>query len=1395
MLAFFSCLDKSINEMDGKKVYQIEINGIKESIAAVDALNRQLGELENRMKALEKSNVKVNASSSGGGGGSRSSLNEEEKIAKQIEQIDAKRKAYSKDIYQNYLAAKEVLKETVKDQQQIAAAERLQANTYSNTMQGMKDKLKDLQTLRQVTDISSDAFKQMTADANELVEKLKELEAQTGSFGRNVGNYQSAFDGLGKVSVTIGGVVQQFDSLKQATKALRDGMGVLESQGKKDTKMYKDMERELEKVSKAQLRLNSAMNDAKSSSKAMDDILDTFESFGAIGQVTQGFSTLFGIDSSEMEKQIAKLVALQNALKGIEKIRQQMNTQEGIGKIFSNASKGVDQFVAKLAGADYRMGKIIGSTKEASRSLMVFSNVLKGVGAVAVTGGFMVLSTLIGNLVEQFKKWYTGGIEAGDATKILASDVSTLDNTTERLLKTNTEEYFYGMADEASTATNQIEILTGKILELTSKIQESQGTFEKFDPTASWSTKNLKTLDDARDRFMHLAKSIEKIETNGKNSMFGETIYGWAVGLNGFKRTLKDLGSVIANDFMARAQDAIQKARNETLKFGYVTKDTAQEIKELEKEMNENRTTKGVLDNIEKFCDNSPRIINQLDGVRNGIVRLSNSLNTVDPAKMTQYIIDGMADSEEKIRKQNELNRKKEMESVGFDPQYTKVINDKYDRELQDSLKAYRKSKKQELDQKKKEERDVQNQIDDLKLQLMREGLAKEMKALQNERDQALREIADKGIRVKELSELTEKVYDKKLLELKRDWAYEMEEIYENMYMNIQQIENDAAKKQLNRASTELGTQTSQKKQNIVFDKDNAKDLNNRKIYYEDLLKIELDASNKELEIRQKNLDEQKRIDKEEEERRNKNVADAKTVQTVMAELSKIPEPSDADYAAIEQKLQAQLNTMRGELVDKYNQGKMDFKDFCDLIKKEQVAHNAAMRAIEDEYNADSTKALQDNLEEKQRVYNTYYQNVLATIRQKQDEIARGMQNTPIKDNDWGVVQISRTKEQYNSALEQYQKLAEEIKQQKANLKKSLDNKEITPDDFFMRSQELESMEKSVNDAVKNVAEKQKMIVADFVQSIQMYIQKAVESFNTIMNALWEANQNEFDKEQDQLDKLNEELDKKLSEQEALVEQHKSAIDSIEDELANSRGSRRQHLIDQLNAEMAAERAAAKQKQKIQKEQEKAQKRQDALDLKRKKAQYKRDLTQAIVNGAMAVTYAAINAWPIPAVPMMALAAATTAAQIAIMSANKPYAKGGQLEGGVAQGKRHRDGGIPVLGGRASIEGGEFITNRVTTQKNVEVLDFINSKHKKLTLDDFVDFYGGSKVRNNIISSTPKRVFEDGGVIPTLRNDYGIDDRLLTAIEYYNNRPVVVSVVDINKKQADVRRVQTLAGL
>ena len=164
-------------------------------------------------------------------------------------------------------------------------------------------------------------------------------------------------------------------------------------------------------------------------------------------------------------------------------------------------------------------------------------------------------------------------------------------------------------------------------------------------------------------------------------------------------------------------------------------------------------------------------------------------------------------------------------------------------------------------------------------------------------------------------------------------------------------------------------------------------------------------------------------------------------------------------------------------------------------------------------------------------------------------------------------------------------------------------------------------------------------------------------------------------------------------------------------------------------------------------------------------------------------------------IAMGALATALGAVQYALVKSQKPYAKGGQLDGGVAQGKRHRDGGIPVLGGRASIEGGEFITNRITTQNNVDVLDFINSRHKKLSLDDFINFYSSGKLKKNISSMSPRTAFADGGVIPTISNDIDINDRLLSAMEAYAERPVVVSVVDINNRQNAVKNVQVLAGL
>ena len=111
------------------------------------------------------------------------------------------------------------------------------------------------------------------------------------------------------------------------------------------------------------------------------------------------------------------------------------------------------------------------------------------------------------------------------------------------------------------------------------------------------------------------------------------------------------------------------------------------------------------------------------------------------------------------------------------------------------------------------------------------------------------------------------------------------------------------------------------------------------------------------------------------------------------------------------------------------------------------------------------------------------------------------------------------------------------------------------------------------------------------------------------------------------------------------------------------------------------------------------------------------------------------------------------------------------------------------------VEGKEYVIRKKSTTPNVELLDMINRSERKLTLDDFINFYSSGKLKKNISSMSPRTAFADGGVIPTISNDIDINDRLISAMEAYAERPVVVSVVDINNRQNAVKNVQVLAGL
>jgi len=1347
--------------MANTKEYKIQINGLTESINAVDSLNKQLDALKQKIDALSNKTVNVGAKASTSSSSGGKSTSEEAAVQREInklkaegEKLDAKIVAAQDEIYKKVDATKQLYKETIADQKAIAAEERLIANTYSNTMQGMKDHLADLKASINATDLGdSDKIKKMTQEANELTQKLKEMEEAYGTFGRNVGNYQSAFEGLNKVSVSIGGVVKEFDNLKQATKAIRDEMGKLEFNGQQDTKMYKQLENELGKVTKAQLRLNSAMNDAKSSSKAMDDILDTMESFTAIGQVGQGFSTLFGLDNTELEQQIAKLVALQNVLKGIEKLRQQLNTKEGIGKWFSKGSDAVDNFVMKLTGAQKRMGMLVKETRTASIAVQTLSTSLKALGGVAFAGAFMALSGGISAAMEDLKKWINGDYKAGTATDLLVSSVDALNKEFDIIKRQNLNDLLTGLITQEEYAKRQTDLLITEISELTDKAIELKngvplhiiGGIE---------------IDEAKEKFIELAKEIDKYEnfTSKFKQWAAEWFSGPIAGINKTKKEFQDLGSTIAEDLFDRMTNLNYNASVEIQKFGNVTEKTAGEIKDLAKELQSSQVTNSLLTQIDKFSKEGQYYVKQINAIKDSFIDLAESIGPVDVSlnleRTEQAKIDAMPDGIKKQRAQIEFNRKKDIADAKGDEELKKALNEKYNREILNAEKSFG-----------KEMAAAYADLENLRIEIMEEGWEKEKARLLQERDEKIRAVVESEKLVGARKQAIIALYNKKIEDAEKEFAAERLKIYEDLANDIQSVNKETFGMEVENAlqKTENKYNESLRNAGKAITQNNYKNLEQMKEYYSNVLKAAQEQARKEEAIRQENLDKEYEYEKKEEELRHDR-----------------------------------LIRNNGEYAQQLKQGKITKEQYDKLIEDENDAHTARMNAIDKKYAADTVALTQETLDKKEKAYSDYYSNVIAQVRKGQDDIVKQMNKAVVTDTDkkgvgygFNVINYKATKANYAKLISEEETAISKIQEEREKL---YDDKDNLGGEFFkQRLEELDAAEEAALATLKDLKEKSKGAFPDFLNSIMVYVKEVMNSFNTIMQAVWDAEDAGFDKEQEELDKYNEMLEEKLDKQAEIYEEHKSKVESIEDELATSRGDRRQHLIDQLNAEMEAERAAAAEKKKIEKEQAEAEKKQEELDKKRKKAEYNRQILQAIVNGAMAVTMAAINNWPIPAVPMMALAASTTAAQVAIMKANKPYASGGQLDGGVAVGNRHRDGGIKVLGGRAEIEGGEFITNRISTQMNAPLLEFINSKKKRIDVSDLLEFYSSGSVKKNI--SSVRTRFADGGYIPTLPDSLDVRDQLQNVIINQDNRPIYVSVVDINNKQADVRRVQTLAGL
>ena len=1381
----------------GKKIFSITINGIQESIDAVDKLNKQLGWLEQEIDKLSKKTVNVGVKSStttSSGGGSKSSsvgaLTEEEKLAKQIEQIDAKREAYSKEIYQNYLAAKDVLKETVTDQKAIAASERLQADAYSNTMMGMKQKLADLKAAMQTVDLGdTDTFKKMTDEANELNKKLLEIEKSYGQFGRNVGNYP----GVEKLKVTIAGVTQEFDSAKQAAKTLGNELKTLST--KKDLGMIlsEDELKRLEELPDIVAQINSAIADA---GKPMDALMDAMQSFVALAQVGKGFSAFFGLDNDAIDRSIQKLVALQNGMQGLQTIQKQLQSSEGLGGWIKSASSSMDAFAASIT-------KTEGAAKKLSVTLKVISGLAILATIVAIAKALYDLNKAqnkVNEAAEEGLKAYAKTETELSALKIKLDDFNGSKKQEKKLVDELNSKYGSSIGQyKTLTEWKQALIKKGQglckvmleeakmqaILNLYTenyiKLQKARKAQEEgaqdtvdlilkaLDGQANFKQVFASMWDDIKAPFSdnlnsyndELQREIDELEKNDKElidelekSQKKIDSINKEYGLNDYAPTIEDNGKK-TKKAVIDAENEVSKARISAMKDGLL-----KTITQLEEERKQ-RLNK--LDKNARSYKQQEKLIN--DYYNNRILEATEDWSKKMEKiysdmwiNINNYEVDAMQKNLDNWKKSNELSDK-------FGKQVNKNNVPTYG--IQGTNRLSNSTQKllgvEAIADKSKFSQDVKQYAD----------LYREWQVLENTRismSENLIQNFNKDLKDMSESEITaqqalEMQLDK--IEVKCNAA---KDAYDEFGEKIKEIYGEV---EVEAAQLKLVEEGYSKDLSTLFNQR----ISEIELYYEEEYRIATSrtesAATKELEILEKSFETRK-----EENRNNFNALISQTNDWYDKEIDAIAAKEKIGTYTAEQAADERLR-----IEEEYKAKQKQLEDSYETTKQNLI----------DEY-ANKEKEIELNKnEEKQRINAEYYNNQLQELRDFQTAITNLEEQQPVKDRfGWGYTNWPETKKNYENIVNGFKTMAKKLTSMKLALNMLFKNGIIDKASFESTMREINAMLANLGEKIEETEDKMSgwSSIQVWFQDMQQYIQAVANSFNQVMSAIWDAEDTQFDKQQEALDKQNELLDEKLSEQQDIIEKHKDAINDIEDELASARGDRRQHLIDQLNAQIAAQRAAAKEEKKIEKQKEALQRKQDELDRKRKEAQYKRDMIQAVVNGAMAVTMAAVNHWPIPAIPMMALAASTTAAQIAIMAANKPYRKGGLLEG-----PSHENGGIPVGNTGIEVEGQEYVIRRESASPNVELLDYINNSKRRLNIDDFIEFYSSGKQKKIINSISPSRRFAEGGAIPSITTNYNISDRLLEAFEKYSDRAVVVSVQDINDRQAAVKQVQVLAGL
>lgn len=1390
-----------------KRIFTIQINGITESTNALSDLTKQLDELEKKIKALEKSNVKINSSATGGGKGSKAQLTEEEKLQKQINKEIEKRAAMQTKEYQELLKQKQATKEVASLQKQVSEG-KIEINDegvaeFTNGISQLKARIAELK-VEAANAVPKDwmggdlpeRVNEINAEIKKMTDALKSFEQSQGTFSRGVGDYYNEFKrALADANKEIENSGKRLQTLQSKKTALQ---GLIDT-AKAGTEEWENYKKELEEVNKeinslgGKLRAEDIINPKVVIT--VNDLKLEFDDLGQSVSVLEDKLYQLRIEGK------ANTEEYQNIVNELQKVKQTIRETDDEIDALTSRTRGLDMVVgafqgltaamqvgAGVAGLFGKSEEDLQKTLQKVTSLMSIAQGLQEIHNQLTQKGTLLNKawqlSLAGaqkviNLFSKTQKAATASTVTNTSAIAANAAATTATATATTVATTATKVFTIAMKGlKLAIASTGIGLLVIALGELVSWLMKGSDVSEKFakemnslsatlEGLALQSERSAKWLENLSK--IGAASDIDKLTQAFKNLQIEEKEATKLV--SDFAKTLSNTKTGVSDIEVLYSLPTLVNNYKDIVAEGYKVENVNKAIVKsfLEWAGSGEQSTASIVDMFQR--------INNLG---------------IDWDKILQ--VDGF---------ENSLNRLTEISQNVENAQF-------------DVMGRFG---------------NLQEEIIDNNTEAMRDGLNKQLKMIQTERERELKTLATTPVTEELLSkeqletiakarEAINKKYDRQELEARKSFAKEVANVEKSIQNNKISIMKEGLDKTIAQLELNRKSEIEAAKETGIKVGEQTKAINAK--YDAEILKAKEDfykrreEAFKQFALNYKNIANSFASAEYEEKVQDVNVSSQEkqgslTFDTDATLNASVEAQKKYNDEIVKLKMEAinRLNELdKNRSIDTmFNDTRSENERYAERLKVIEDYHKQGLTS-EAEYNKQLEEEKQQHTDmliqietngqravaEVDRKYSQERQNILAdananTIRSFNDyynEIARLQDTSTSTYKLTGIIDYKSTKQNLEKVKNEYTNLLGQINQEYDKLQKQFDNKEISFNDFQEAKKELKDLEQATKDAGKNVSQSMDELISVTIQSYTQMLGQGLSMIAEIWQAVSDMRVAAIEAQIEDLEDEYSELEKAYQKQEELVQKHTDKVSDIENELKTARGDRRAYLVEQLNSERRAQIEALQEEENIERKKQQNEKKQEALDKKRQREQKKAAKAQAIISGALTIANALATAPFIPVgIAMGALATGLVAVQIAKINSTQ-YADGGLLNG-----KSHSQGGIPVGNTGIEVEGNEYVVNKKSTQANLPLIDYINSNRRKLTREDLVNFFDNGK--NGLINKSVKSRYAEGGQLPEVGE---IDVKSLINYEpEQDNQVVQVQVVDIINATENVKKVQVLSGL